>query len=273
MNAQRLIILLVAIGAAVFGVMNWSETRSSDAAEDRAADPQELREVQEEQEAQVANPSGEPVARITEEELAEGFVPLIEREGGGFSKHGWNHYGPGWFTLDHETGILEAHGGMGLLWHAAEMFGDFALRLEFMTSVPESNSGIFLRVPEVPVSDDYIYHSFEIQIHDTAEEAIHQTGGVYDAEAPSAIQHTGGVFDAEAPTQHRAHPPGVWNEMEISFIGDRITVALNGTQVVDWAAEPRGKVEDFAQQGFIGLQNHDWDTSVYFRNVRVKKLD
>lgn len=262
MNAQRLIILLVAMGAAVFGVMNWSQDRSSDAAEDRTAEAQELREAQEEQEAQVAKPSGGPVARITEQELADGFVPLIgEWENGGFNKHGWNHYGPGWFTLDHETGILTSHGGMGLLWYAAEMFGDFTLRLEFMTSVPESNSGIFLRVPDVPVSDDYIYRSFEIQICSAGEpcaEAVHRTAAVYDA---------------EPPTEHVERPPGEWNEMEISFIGDRITVVLNGAQVVDWVAEPRGKVADFAERGFIGLQNHDWDTSVYFRNIRVKKLD
>lgn len=260
MNAQRLIILLVAIGAAVFGVMNWSQDRSgSEAAEDSAADSQGLQEVQEEQEAQVAQPADGPVARITEQELADGYVPLIgEWENGGFNKHGWNHYGPGWFTLDHETGILTTHGGMGLLWHSAEMFGDFSLRLEFDTSVPESNSGIFLRVPSVPVSDDYIYHSFEIQIHGTASEAIHRTGGVYDA---------------EPPTEHVERPPGEWNEMEISFIGDRITVVLNGEQVIDWVAEPRGKIADFAERGFIGLQNHDWDTSVYFRNIRVKKLD
>lgn len=61
--------------------------------------------------------------------------------------------------------------------------------------------------------------------------------------------------------------------MEISFVGDRITVGLNGAQVVDWVAEPRGKVEDFAPLGYIGLQNHDVATSIYFRNIRVKKLD
>ena len=176
-----------------------------------------------------------PVARITDEELADGFVPLIgEWENGGFNKHGWNHYGPGWFTLDHETGVLASHGGMGLLWYSAEMFGDFVLRLEFNTSVPDSNSGIFLRVPEMVTSDEYIYHSFEIQIHATAPEAIHRTGAVYDAEAPG---------------EDRAKAPGEWNEMEISFVGDRITVSLNGAQVTDWVAEPRGKIRDFASRG------------------------
>jgi hypothetical protein len=61
--------------------------------------------------------------------------------------------------------------------------------------------------------------------------------------------------------------------MEISFVGDRITVSLNGAQVTDWVAEPRGKIRDFASRGYIGLQNHDWETSVSFRNIRVKKLD
>jgi hypothetical protein len=38
-------------------------------------------------------------------------------------------------------------------------------------------------------------------------------------------------------------------------------------------AEPVGKVADFAPRGYFGLQNHDWETSVWFRNIRVKKLD
>jgi len=191
--------------------------------------------------------------------VEDDFTPLLGQWGdGSYHKGGWNHYGPGYFTLDHRTGVLAAHGGMGLFWYAAEPFGDFALRLQFQTSVPESNSGVFLRVPEVPISDDYIYHSFEIQIHATSEEPIHRTGGVYDAMAPS---------------EDLAKAPGEWNDMEISFVGDRITVAVNGTQVVDWSAEPAGKVADFAPRGYIGLQNHDWETSVWFRNIRVKNLD
>ena len=42
---------------------------------------------------------------------------------------------------------------------------------------------------------------------------------------------------------------------------------------VDWTAEPRGKVADFAPRGYIGLQNHDDISPVYFRNIRVKALD
>ena len=48
---------------------------------------------------------------------------------------------------------------------------------------------------------------------------------------------------------------------------------VNGQQVVDWDAEPRGKVRDFADRGYIGLQNHDRDTRTFFRNIFVKSLD
>ncbi len=250
MSTRKILIAAVVLGAALIGVMTWGQSR----AEGPTTVP-----VQEEM---VAREADGPVARITEEELADGFAPLIaERENAGFDERGWNHYGPGHFTLDHEAGILASHGGMGLLWYAAEMLGDFTLRLEFMTSVHEANSGIFLRVPGVPLSDDYIYHSFEVQID--------------AAGAPNgrSVHRTGAVYDAEAPSEDRAKPPGEWNEMEISFVGDRIMVELNGARIVDWVAEPRGKIEDFAARGYIGLQNHDVATSAYFRNIRVKKLD
>jgi len=268
MDGSRFVLALLGVAGVAAGFMFYGANRNN-------AKLEEYEALQADEAVEAAAPGAqEEPARITDEEVADGFEPLIGEWEGQFNKHGWNHYGPGWFTLDHDTGVLASHGGMGLMWHT-DPFGDFVLRLEFMTSVPESNSGVFIRVPEMPTSDDYIYHSFEIQIHDTAVEAIHRTGAVYDAEPPSveAIQHTGGVFDAEAPAEHRGHPPGEWHDMEISFIGDVIKVSLNGELVVDWQAEPRGKIEDFADRGYIGLQNHDWDTSVYFRNLRVKKLD
>ena len=48
---------------------------------------------------------------------------------------------------------------------------------------------------------------------------------------------------------------------------------LNGQQVLDWDAEPRGKVEDFAPRGYVGLQNHDDQSPVSFRNIFLKKLE
>ena len=189
---------------------------------------------------------------------AEGFERILrQRRNGTFSKAGWNHYGPGYFELDEQTGILSSSGGMGLFWYAVEEFGDFVLDLEYRTEVESANSGVFVRVPGVPSSNDYIYHSWEVQIYDIGD-GIHQTGAVFDAE-PSA--------------RMASKSTGEWNRMRITFIGDHISVEINGEKVVDWDAEPRGKVEDFAVRGYVGLQNHDRDTKTMFRNIFVKSLE
>lgn len=189
-----------------------------------------------------------------------GFERILRLQNGRYNKHGWNHYGPGYFDLDSETGVLTSHGGMGLFWYAVQEYGDFVLDLEFKCADANTNSGVFLRVPGVPTSDDYIYHSFEIQINDSGAptfEGIHKTAAVYDA---------------EAPTREVSKAPGEWNRYRITFRGNRITVELNGVRVLDWEAEPRGKVADVAPRGYIGLQNHDDLSPVYFRNVFVKAL-
>jgi sugar phosphate isomerase/epimerase len=214
-------------------------------------------EYEKEEEAQNPSPSIlkglDYVRSIT---YYHGLEQILERSRWGYSKSGWNHYGPGYFELDQKTGVLKGQGGMGLLWYAEKKFKDFVLELDYKCADKFTNSGIFLRVPDIPVSDDYIYHSFEIQI-DPAGKDIHMTGAAYDA---------------EAPIKRASHPPGEWNHFKISFIGNRIQVELNDVLVLDWNAEPRGKVRDFASEGYIGLQNHDSRSPVYFKNIYIKEV-
>jgi len=184
------------------------------------------------------------------------YEEILGRSDGRYSMHGWNHYGPGYFELDERTGVLKSQGGMGLLWYSVRKFKDFVLELDFKCFQKETNSGVFLRIPAVPASNDYINHSFEIQISE-AGEGIHRTGAVYDAEAPKAAA---------------SRSIGEWNHFKITFQGSRIQVELNGQAVLDWNAEPRGKVKDFAPEGYIGLQNHDSIAPVFFKNICIKEL-
>jgi hypothetical protein len=188
--------------------------------------------------------------------MPEGSQELLKSSDGRYHKGGWNHYGPGHFELDPETGILTSHGGMGLFWYSEKAFGDFVLELDFKCADLHTNSGIFLRIPDVPTSDAYIYHALEIQIDDASE----------------GIHHTGAAYDAEPPLRHASNPPGQWNHYRITFQGHHLTVELNGQTVLDWEAEPRGKVRDVARRGYIGLQNHDDRSPVYFRNIFVREL-
>ena len=186
----------------------------------------------------------------------QGYEQLLKRSDGTYEKHGWNHYGPGYFELDAKTGVLKSQGGMGLLWYSARKYRDFVLELDFKCSQKNTNSGVFVRVPDVPTSDDYIYHSFEVQIYD-AGEGIHATGAAYDAEAPKLTA---------------SRPAGEWNHFKITFKGNRLEVELNGKLVTDWEAAPRGKVKDFAAEGYIGLQNHDSQSPVFFKDIFIKEL-
>jgi len=187
-----------------------------------------------------------------------GFDEILScDENGNYNKHGWNHYGPGYFELDRTNGVITSSGGMGLFWYSAKKYRNSILDLEFKCLSPKTNSGVFVRVPEMLTSNDYIYHSFEIQIDDDNPEAVHRTGAVYDAEPVKT--------DAINPT-------GEWNHYRITLNGCNIKVELNGKLVNDWNEEPRGKIKDFSLSGYIGLQNHDSSAKVSFRNIFVKEL-
>jgi len=171
------------------------------------------------------------------------------------NKQGWNHYGPGYFEVD-AKGVVKGQGGMGLLWYSAKKYRDFILECDFKCSTMETNSGIFIRIPEVPTSDDYIYHSIEVQIDDAGKD-IHVTGAAYDIQGPTMIA---------------SRPTGEWNHFKIEFRGKRLKVELNGKLILDWDAKPGGKVKDLAPEGYIGFQNHDSVSPPYFRNIYIKEI-
>ncbi len=186
----------------------------------------------------------------------DGYEELLGFNNGRYNKHGWNHYGPGYFELDSETGVLTSSGGMGLLWYSGKMYDNFVLDLDYKCHAPNTNSGIFIRIPESVTSNDYIYKSFEIQIDDQDELSKYSTGA---------------VFDAEPAKKFAANPTGEWNHYRISFIDDMIKVELNGKLVNSWKAEPRGKIKSIAKKGYIGLQNHDSYAKVSYRNIYIKE--
>ncbi len=206
-----------------------------------------------------------------------GWIDLIKKgENGKYNKHGWNHYGPGYFSLDRDAGVLKSHDGMGMFWYGEQMFGDFVLELEFMVDDVATNSGIFIRIPYVPTSNQYIFDCFEIQIYDAALDAskkhvLHEGANMSAADNP-ALHVTGAIYDAKPPTEFPSKPVGEWNKYRITLKGLQYKVELNGVLVNEWEVRPSGKVATHWPKGYIGLQNHDATSSVYFRNIRVMPL-
>lgn len=165
-------------------------------------------------------------------------------DGGDLS--GWKQAGPGEFVV--EGGALRATGGMGLLWYAQQDFANFILRLEWQVADAGDNSGVFVRFPD-PGDDPWVAvnEGYEIQICDTAEPQ-HNTGSVYSFQEASAI-----------PTK----PAGAWNLLEITGVGQHYIVKVNGKTVNRFTGDRNAR-------GYVGLQNHDDDSPVRFRNIRAR---
>ena len=165
----------------------------------------------------------------------------------GRDKKEWNMAGPGKFEL--KEGVLTSRGGMGLLWHE-KSFKNFTLLLDWKVGRKKDNSGIFVRFPDA--GDDpwvAVNKGYEIQICDT-DPAKHRTGSIYSFEDAS-----------EVPT----HKVGEWNHYEITVVGQKYTVRINGKRVTTFTG-------DRTLEGHIGLQNHDPASKVSFRNIRVVEL-
>jgi len=175
---------------------------------------------------------------------------------------GWTMVGPGRFVVEH--GMLKTEGGMGLLYYEREKFGNCTIRVVFKTATDPANSGVIIRLPEPPRDPWYAVHNgYEVQIEERGDE-WHATGAIYSlSKAKKGFQK----------------PTGEWNTMDIVLQGQITIVYLNGEKVSEfdpsqpvperkqWYEPVRGPRPDY---GYIGLQNHDARSTVYFREVSVK---
>ena len=190
---------------------------------------------------------------------AAGFEPLFN----GRDLEGWKMVGPGRFAV--EGGMMKTEGGMGLLYYTREKFGDCTLRVVFRSESEHGNSGVYIRMGEPPPDPWYgVHNGYEVQIDPDADQ-WHATGSIYSLSKVTA---------------RPLKPAGEWNTMDIVLSGQTTTIFVNGVQVnrfrgdqaaperKQWYEPVRGPRPD---SGYIGLQNHDARSVVWFREVSVRK--
>ncbi len=155
---------------------------------------------------------------------------------------------------------------MGLLWYTESKVGNAVVRAVYRVSRSEDNSGVFVCIADQPPDAWYAVHNgYEVQILATGDE-WHRTGCIYSmTSAPADVQK----------------PPGEWNVMEIAMRGLDMDVKLNGTAVTHFSPNEPAQPRQFdyepergprPEYGYIGLQNHDGDSVVAFREVTVEAL-
>ena len=149
------------------------------------------------------------------------------------------------------------------LWYTREKIGNATLRVVFKVSDKSANSGVFIRIPEKPKSeDDAIHKGIEVQIGDTGDD-FHTTGVLYSMTKAMA---------------RPSKPAGEWNTMDIDLNGPRTSVTLNGVLVTDYdgvspVPPKRGKYEPERgprpDSGYIAIQHHGGAATVWFREISL----
>jgi hypothetical protein len=177
---------------------------------------------------------------------------------------GWKHVGPGEMTV--ANGLIQTHGGMGLLYYTQARLGNAVIRVVYKMRDKDDNSGVFIRIPIEPREAWMpVNYGYEVQIMNGADD-YHATGCLYSLTKALARPGKGS---------------GQWNTMEITLDGPRTIVSVNGAKITDYTegqpVPPRK--EDWEpyrgprpNEGYIGLQNHSDNDIVFFKEVAVKKL-
>jgi hypothetical protein len=159
----------------------------------------------------------------------------------GTSLKGWNVVGDAnWEIAD---GAVQANKGTGFLVTPAS-YGDFQITLEFWVS-DDANSGVFIRCSDPKTIT--ATNAYEVNIYDQRPDPTYRTGGIVNVAKPASMVKTGGR----------------WNTYDITARGTKLTVLLNGQQMVDVDDTRYGR-------GPIALQYGAG--RVRFRNVRIREL-
>jgi hypothetical protein len=149
------------------------------------------------------------------------------------------------------------------LWYTPAKIGNATLRIVYKFTAPQANSGVFIRIPYAPKSeDDAINKGIEVQIQDTGDD-----------------YHCTGVFYSMTKAMARPYKPaGEWNTLEITMRGPRTIVKLNGTVVTDYdgvAPVPpkKGRYEPDRgprpDEGYIAVQHHGGAETLWFKEITL----
>jgi hypothetical protein len=102
---------------------------------------------------------------------------------------GWQHVGKG--SMSVAGGLIETHGGMGLLYWKGGKIGNCVLRVVYKMRDHNDNSGVYVRIPVEPREPWMpVHYGYEVQIDNEPEKSneddYHVTGTLYSLTKPLA---------------------------------------------------------------------------------------
>lgn len=196
------------------------------------------------------------VAASVQSFAEDGFKRLDD----GKSFKGWKKAAENEDSWTVEDGAFKAHGNRAHLFYTGDdkPFVNFELKVDVMTK-KNSNGGIYFHTKYQ--KEGWPKYGFEVQVNNTYEKDPRKTGSLY------------AVKDVNpAPAKD-----DVWFTEHVIVQGNKVTIKVDGKTVVEYT-EPEGTKagKQFTRKldkGTFALQAHDPGSIVYFKNIRVKRLD
>lgn len=202
----------------------------------------------------------EEANRLLRARAGDGFEDIFD----GRSLAGWAGPVDNYEVNDGAILCKPGKGGT-IFWN--QMLTDFQARVEFKLP-PGGNNGLAIRYPGE--GDTAYVGMTELQVLDDNYE---QVRGPIDAR-----QAHGSAYGLVAAARGYQHPIGEWNFQEVTVMGSRVRVELNGTVILDadlstvdpadyMAGHPHPGVS--RTEGYFGFAGHS--DPVMFRRVQIKR--
>lgn len=189
------------------------------------------------------------------DKIEEGFTRLDD----GKTFKGWqiSENASSWSMKD---GAFVANGPRSHLFYVGDgkPFKNFELKVDVLTK-PHSNGGIYFHTKYQETG--WPKYGFEAQVNNSYEKDPQKTGSLY-----AVVK----VLDKHVNDDD-------WYTETIIVKGNKVTIKINDKVVVDYTEPADYKAgDDFTRkidEGTFALQAHDPGSTVYFKNIRVKRLD
>jgi hypothetical protein len=185
------------------------------------------------------------------EKVEEGFTSIFD----GKSLDGWKIGGEP-ANIKVADGAIVANGNCTHAFYMGKdgkaKYKDFELRADIMTK-PNSNGGFFIHTEFQ--DKGWPAKGYEVQVNNTQSD-WRKSGGLY------------GVVDNKEPFEDNT-----WMKYVIRVEKGKITVSINGKDLVKDYVPEEGKSKLLPDGGTFAIQAHDPGSTTLYKNIRVKSLD
>jgi len=205
----------------------------------------------------------------------EGFVPLFN----GKDLTGWTASKEKPESFSVKDGTLIVKGGRSHLFYTGDVndgqFKNFELKLKVKT-LAGANSGVYFHTE--PQDEGWPSKGYECQVNSTHKDPK-KTGSLYGVvnilvlaegqQPPKGGEH---IKRDKAPSTD-----GEWFDYHITVKDRKVTIKVNGETTVEYTEPEGGPDSNFKgrrlSEGTFGIQAHDPDSEIHYRDIRVKVLD